>query len=812
MNGLITDLRHGVRMLFKNPALSISAIVVLAFGICANAIIFSMANAYLLRKPNFADPDRLVHVWETNKRQGFNQIRASLPNYLDWKKQNNVFADMAVFNYTGESMIGADGPERVQSGRVSANILDVLGVKPAIGRSFAPDEDEPGKGSVVILMHRFWQQRFGGRADAIGQTLRLNDRLYTIIGVMPENFAFPLTITQMLVPRELDAAKAPRDQRFLQVAARLKPGVSLAQARAEMNAIAERLAREYPQANADTGANITSLHQSLNFAYDVLSAVLGVLGVAGIFLLLVSCANVANLMMARAIGRLREMAIRAALGASRARVIRQLLTESVLLALGGGLLGTVLADWLLRAAAQAIPEDLYRVGTLSMDGASLLFTAGLCLLTALFFGLAPALQISRPNLTESLKEGTLGAATGRSRHRLHSFLTVAQVSLSLILLTGAALITQAFLQLQKADFGYETRGVLTMTLSLPRAQYNTPEKLIAFHRDVTQHAASIPGVRGAATANYLPLNHETAVTEVQVERDAAPAKGQERSASTVWVTPGYFETTGIALRSGRSFTDQDSATAPPVVVINEAAEKRFFPKGDALGRTLYLKQFGQQEVKPATIIGVARNIRFGDEFEGVLPLQIYVSALQEPPSYFRVIARAAEGASAASLAPSLRSAIWRVDAQLPIIETRTMEEVVAESLLPRRMMAVTLAVFGAGALALAALGLYGIVSNWVAQRTREIGIRMALGANPRDVQRLVLRQGVTLVAIGAALGLAGSIGVAQLLASVIVGLRVLDPLAFAGGPALMLAIAFAACYIPARRATRVDPLVALRYE
>lgn len=810
MNNFLQDLKQGFRMLVKNPALSLGAILVLGFGISANAVIFSMANAYLLRQPNFAEPQRLVHVWETNKRQGFSQIRASLPNYLDWKAHNQVFTDMAVFNYTGENIVGAEGPERVQSGRVSANVFAVLGVQPLLGRAFEPGEDQPGRGDKVILSYRYWQQRYGGEPEAIGRTLRLNDRVHTIIGVMPENLAFPLTITQLWVPRELDPAKAPRDTRFLQVAARLKPGVSIAHARAEMQTIAERLAREYPQTNADSGVNITSLHESLNFAYDVLSIVLGILGVAGLFILAISCALVANLSMSRAIGRLREMAIRSALGASRGRVIRQLLTENLVLAVGGGLLGILLAYWTLGGLAGAIPEDLYKVGGLEMDKAALGFTAALSLFTALLFGLAPALQISRPNLTEALKEGTLGAATGRGSHHLYRSLTIGQVSLSLILLSGAALIAQAFVQLQNAELGYETKSVLTMLLTPGRAKYNTDEKLVALHQNLLREVGAVPGVIAAATVNYLPLNHETAVMEVQRERDSAPAKGQERSASAVWVSPDYFHAAGIAIRKGRSFTAQDNSAAQKAVIVNETVEKRLFAGQDALGHTLYLKEFGQQKVEPAVIVGVARDIRYGDEFEGVLPMQVYVSVLQDPTAYFRVLVRS-EG-TPTTLTPGLREAIWRVDGTLPILEVRTMEDVVAESLLPRRMMASTLAVFAMQSLLLAAIGLYGIVANWAAQRTREIGIRMALGAQPGEILRLVLRQALRLVIIGAAIGFAGSVGVARLLSSVITGLSLFDPLALLIGPVLLLAVTLLACYVPARRATRVDPLLALRYE
>ncbi len=810
MNNFLQDLKQGFRMLVKNPALSLGAILVLGFGISGNTVIFSMANAYLLRQPNFSQPERLVHVWETNKRQGFSQIRASLPNYLDWRAHNQVFSDMAVFNYTGENVVGAEGPERVQSGRVSANVFEVLGVKPHLGRAFESGEDQPGRGDKVILSFRYWQQRYGGKADAIGQTLRLNDRVHTIIGVMPENFAFPLTTTQIWVPRELDVVKAPRDQRFLQVAARLKPGVTVAQAQAEMNTIASRLAKEYPQSNGDSGVSLTSLHQSLNFAYDVLSIVLGVLGVAGLFLLAISCALVANLTMSRAIGRMREMAIRAALGASRSRVIRQLLTENLVLAFGGGALGILLAYWTLNGMAGAIPEDLYKVGQLQMDGAALAFTLGLCLLTVLMFGLAPALQVSHPNLTEALKEGTPGAATGRSANHLYRSLTIGQVSLSLVLLSGAALIAQAFMQLQSAQLGYDTRNVLTMVLTPARAKYDTPEKQIALHRDLLREAGAVPGVSVAATVDYLPLNHETNPVEVQTDRDATPAKGQERTASALTVSPDYFRAAGITIRRGRAFTAQDHAAAPRMIIINETLEKKLFPGQDAIGRTLYVKDFGKKEAQPCTIAGVARDIRFGDEFEGVFPMQVYVPVLQDPPSYFRLIARA-EGAPTA-LAPALREAIWRVDGALPILEVRTMDEVVAESLLPRRMMASTLGIFALQALLLAAIGLYGIVANWVARRTREIGIRMALGAQPGEIQRLVLRQGVRLVVIGLVLGFAGSLGVAKLLSSVIAGLSLFDPLALLIGPVLLLCVTLLACYVPARRATRVDPLTALRYE
>jgi len=807
VGNLWSDLRYALRMLRKNPGVTLAAMLTLALGLSANITVFSFANAYLLRPLNFEQPEQLVHIWQTNRRQGYSKLRASLPNVLDWKQHNSTLADVGVFNYTGETLQGSEGPERISGGRVSANVFGLLGVQPALGRGFAPGEDEPGRGAVAVLSHHFWQQRYAADTGVLGKTITVGDGAHTIIGVMPVDFVFPLPTTQLWLPRELDTSRHAREQGFLQVVARLKPGVTRAQAQADLTAIAARLEAEYPRQNESVGVNVTPLKGELNFAYDIFQILAAVMGGSGAFLLLIACGNVASLTIARGLGRTREFAVRAALGAARSRIVRQLLTENLLVALGGGVLGLLMAAWSLQSAAALIPDDLYRVGDLGIDTSTAVFTLALCSVTTLLFGLAPALQVTRHDLNLSLREGGAGAGASFGRRRMHNVLAASQIAMSLVLLVGAGLFTRSMANLSVAPLGFETDSVMTMQLSLPAAQYNSTEKIVAFHRALLREAGAVPGVTAAATVNYLPLNHETASAEFQVEGEAAPTE-RANVAIAQYVSPDYFRVMGIPFSAGRAFGEGDTAATERVVVVSEALAAKFFPAGDAVGRRLLLRR-SSGELLPASIVGVAGNVKH-QEIDETSSLLIYQSQFQAPWTYLRLVTRTTP--EPALLAGALRSAIGRVDPTLPVTEVRTLAEVVHEYLLPRRVMSGSMALFAVQAVILATVGLFGVVAFSVAQRTREMGIRVALGAQRGDILRLVLRQGWMLGAAGVGAGLAASLGVGQLLSSLLYGVSAFDPLTLGAAAAFLMGVALLASYLPARRAARTDPMVALRYE
>ena len=808
MSNLLKDLRYAIRMLIRKPGFTAVAVITLALGIGANTAIFSFVNTFLLRPLPFRQPDQLVHLWGTDRRQDEDTLRVSLANYQDWKRLNNSFSDLAAFNYTGEDLTGGQEPERISAGRVSANAFDLLGVQPLLGRGFLPGEDQPGSAQVVVLGHKFWQNRFASDSNIPGRTININDSVYTIVGVMPPDFVFPLPVTEIWIPHVLDPAKSGREVQYLQVMGRLKRGVTREQAQAEMAAIAAQLEVAYPKENEEVGINIVPLQSALNFAYDILKPMSIILFLAVGLVLLIACANVANLLLARALGRTREMAIRAALGAGRLRLVRQLLTESFLISLGGGAVGVLLAVWMAGGIERTIPLEIYRAGKISVDPPALVFTLGICLLTALIFGLAPALQSSRLNLTESLKEGSNASGTGFKRRRLQSALVVGQMALSLALLVGAGLMIRSLFELQRVDTGFGADSALTMTLVLPERKYAENEQKVAFHRRVIEEARRLPGVESAATVDYLPLNHEYAIAEFNIEGREPGSSEKALTANALSISPDYFSAMGISILNGRAFADYDDAKSQKVAIINESMASRFFPDSDSVGRSLIIKSENKQD-QAATIIGVVGNTRQVELAEGFQP-QIYLSQYQSPKRYFRLIIRT-EG-DPSTIASTARRAVWEVDGSLPIAEVKTVKAVVEEFLLPQRTLAVTMLFLAAGALILAMAGIYGVMSYFVSRRTREIGIRMALGAQSSDVIRMVMRQGLRLSIAGVAAGIAIAFLLAKVMSGMLYGVSVTDPVTFAGVSLLLAGVAMLACYIPARRATKVDPTVALRYE
>ena len=804
------DVRYAVRGLVGNPGFTVVAVLALALGIGSLTPTFSLINAYLLRPLPFDEPDRLVHLWETAPRQSFFMSRVSYPNFRDWRDRSESFEDMAGFNYMSETLSGGDQPERIASGRVSANVFDVLGVTPALGRGFRKGEDRPGSTGVVVLSHGYWQSSFGGDPSVLGQTLELNREEHTIIGVMPPEFVFPLVTTKIWVPWPLDEASRPRDVRFLQVVGRLAPGVTMEEAQAEMASIARALQAEFPEANADAGVNVVDLRSALNFAYEILQVMSVILLVAGGLVLLIACANVSGLLLARAFGRNREVAIRTALGASRGQLVRQFLTESALLAAAGGALGVLLAYWLVGTLAGAIPDDLYRVGEIDIDVATLLFTLGVTMITALTFGLAPAMRASNIQLTGSLKDGK-GTTSSRGGLRLRRALVAGQVALALVLLTGTATMIRALGDMRDAETGFDASGVMTMVVVLDTELYPETQRVVGFHARVAEEVASVPGVVAAATVNYLPLNHEAETRPFTISGKEVPPDAELPMAITLHVSPDYFRVMGVPVLSGRTFDRRDTRDTMRVAMINDLFSGRHWPDSDPIGQQMLL------EDAPVQIVGVVADTRHWDL--GERDEKVYLPMSQNARRYFRVVTRT-EG-DPGEMTGAIRQAIWSVDADLPITGVRSLEQVIVDFLLPQRMISAILGGLSLGAILLASIGIYGLIAFIVSQSSREMSIRIALGATGKTVMTHVLKGGMRMALIGVAVGFVGAIGVTRLMAALIAlppeqGEMIqsggFDPWSFLLVPAALIVLAALACFFPARRATRVDPIVAMRAE
>lgn len=798
------DLRYALRVLAKSPGATAVAVLTLALAIGATIPTFSIANAFLLRPLPFDDPAALVHLWETDRRSGLNMGRVSVADYEDWKAQCGSFEDMAAFNYTEEDLTGGEMPERIAAARVSANTFDLLGVQPALGRGFLAGEDHSGRSDVAVLSHRFWKERYSGDPAVLGRTVEVNGRQHTIVGVMPERFLFPLPTTRFWIPRDLDEYRPRRDQRFLQVVGRLRPGVSMDEAQAEMETVGARLEQQYPDTNRSIGVRIVPLRAALNFAHELLQILSVVLFLANLFVLLIACANVSSLLLARALGRIREVAIRTALGASRRRLVRLFLTESLVMALAGGTLGTMLALWLVDVASRAIPEQLYRVGELTVDLPALLFALAISIGAALTFGLPPALRASRANLSGSFKEGGTTSSSRRTL-RLQAFMVTGQVALAAMLLIGTGLMIRSFRTLQEIDPGFDASNVMTVQVSLPDQRYEENERIAAFHRQVIDEVAALPGVEAAATTNYLPLNHESSeaiFTLPGIELDPAGGSPTGRLLS---ISSDYFSVLRIPLQAGRAFAAGDTAEANPVAIVNDTLARRYFGEQDPVGRIIRFERSGREK----TIVGVVGTTLDHDLAGGTAP-QIYLPASQWPWTYFRVMARTAGDPLAA--AASVREAIWRVDRLLPLGDVRSMEMVVSEFLVPQREIARQLTGLSVAALLISLVGIYGLIAFFVSQRRREIAVRMTLGARPGEVIALVLRRGLVLTAIGLAIGVAGAIALSVVMSTYFFGVQQADPIIFLSVSLLVLLAALLSCYIPARRAVDTDPAVILRHE
>ena len=806
MNTLWQDIRFALRMLWKNWSMTAIVIVVLALGIGANTAIFSVINAVLLRPLPYADPDRLVRLSEDSPQVP--QMSISYPNFLDWREQNRVFSGLAAVQFRSLNLTGANEPERLAGRAVSANFFDVLGVRPALGRGFAADEDRPGANRVCLIGHGLWQRRFGSDASIIGKQLTMSGEQFTVVGVLPESYRFG-TPTDVFVPIGLRADEMTERSSHpgIYAIARLKPGVTVETARAEIVAIAERIAQQYGmQGNS---ATLTSLQEF--FVGDIRTSLLVLLGAVG-FVLIIACANVANLLLARAASRQKEIAIRTALGAGRWRIIRQLLTESMVLALAGGIGGLLLATWGVDALRAASVDSLPTTAQIDLDRQVLLFTLFISLITGVVFGLAPAFGASKPDLNDMLKEGGRGATAGGRRATVRSLLVVSEIALSLVLLISAGLLVKSFWRLLNADPGFAAQNLLTMQLAL-KANEGEGGKVLNFFRELEGRVAGLPGVEAAAYSNGLPLLGASD-TSFAIEGRPHPEPGKQPQTMLYATSPDYLRAMGIRLIKGRFFTAQDTQRSQRVAVIDEAFARQQFPDEDPIGQRIA----GDGDAPSAEIVGVVAHVKhFGLDADESIQAQLYFPFNQAPDDALPSLAGRMNfvlrtTADPLNLTAAVRREVQSLDPNQPVYNVNTMEETLDRSLAAQRLSTTLLLLFAAVALVLAAVGLYGVMSYAVTQRRHEIGIRMALGAQTGDVLRLVVGQGMTLILIGVALGLAGAFAATRVMASLLYGVSATDPVIFFSVALMLAIVALVACYVPARRATKVDPMVALRCE
>ncbi|HKR00254.1 MAG TPA: ABC transporter permease [Pyrinomonadaceae bacterium] len=817
MGTLLQDLRYGLRTLWRSPGFTLVAVTVLALGISVNSAIFSVVNGVLLKPLNAHNPERLVFVFENRTQVKDSTSTAAPVNFVAWRERSKSFEAMAAYGGQNLNLTGSGFPEQLSGAVVSANLFSLLPIKPALGRDFLPSEDQPESERVIILGHGLWQRRFNSDPRVIDQKITLNENAYKIIGVMPPGFDFP-TNAEFWTPLVIsDGAVGGMGGRILSVIARLKPGVTVEQAEAEMNSIAESLAAENPEFNAGWGVTIVQIHalvvRSVRWPLLVLWGVV-------CLVLLIACANVANLLLTRASHRRREIAIRVAVGASRRRIVRQLLTESVLLALIGGALGLLLAVWGVDALIALGPNSLPRIDEIKIDRWVLGYTLAISLLTGVLFGLVPALQISKPNLNELLKEGIRSSPSSFGRDPVRSLLVVAEVAISLVLLICAGLMIRSFTHLQGVNPGFDPRHVVTMQVNLPETKYGEDRQVVDFYRQAFARIRTVPGVAHVGATHSLPWSGNSSMRYFYAEGQPLPETGREDSYNTNYrvITPDYFDAMGIPVLKGRDFTEGDTLQSPAVVIVNEMLAARLWPNEDALGKRIRQYRPGQEQAW-FSVVGVVGNVRhywLGD----VSQPEIYIPYTQVPllssttierHRRFMQIAIRTKGDPLAVVG-DVRREVAGVDPELPLYNVRTMEERLGVSLMAPRFNTLLMGIFAAVALILAVVGLYGVMSYAVVQRTHEIGIRMALGASRADVLRFILRQGMALVLAGVAVGLVAASLLTRALSTLLYEVSPTDPTTFIGISLILIVVAFFACYIPARRATRVEPLVALRHE
>jgi putative ABC transport system permease protein len=802
MHTTLQDLRYAVRLLFKTPSFTFVAVLTLALGIGANTAIFTVVNSLLLRPLPYSDPHRLVMVWQDFRARGGPADEWATPgNVADWRAATELFANVAAIGGWRPTYTGETEPEPIAGEQVSHEYFHVLGISPALGRTFRREDDVPNAPRVAILDDTLWKRRFGGDQRVVGRIVTLSGEPHEIIGVLPLGFR-PIVSDQAEIwrPLRLNTTTPSRGAITLRVVGRLAPGLPLDRAQAAATALARQLEARHPQYNEKVGFNIQPLHERV--VGDIRPGLVALLGAVA-FVLLIACVNIANLLLARGSSRRRELSVRLALGAARSRVIRQLLTESVLLAAVGGVAGILLGVWAVDALVAIAPASAPRVNEIRLDLRVLGFGAVLTGVTGLLFGLAPALQASRGGATQSLKDGPRGAAAG-SGGGLRRVLIAVEVALALMLLTGGGLLLQTFVRLQAADLGFDPRNVLVGYINPPRTRYDTRAKHRVFYDQVLEKAAAVPGVEKAALTSVLPLSGDSDMG-FAIEGRPMPERPSEMPGT--WyrlVSAGYFDTMGMQLRRGRSFEPREPA---PSVVVNETFVRKYFPSEEPLGRRL---RFSEADDAPwFTIVGIAADARIRGA-RGETRVETFIPYWQLTEPGMNVVLKAQSGA--AQLAPALKQAVASIDPTVPVSNIAVLSDTVAESIEQPRFFAVLAVAFAMMALVLAAIGIYGVMAYVVAQRTTEIGVRMALGASPAEIFRLVLGEGLRITAIGVAGGIAGSLIVARWLAALLFGVAPGDLLTLTATAGLLLLVAATACYLPARRATRVDPMVALRAE
>src|SRR5450631_3408924 len=808
---MLTDLRYALRMLAKTPMFAIIAVLTLALGIGANSAIFSVVDTVLLQPLPFKDPDRIVMAWARYVNDSAGRGVHSFPDYADLRDQSQSFSGMAAYTRTGGTLAQADDAQAIEGVAITPEIFDVLGVPPLLGRGFTQEEAKDQGERVLVLTYPLWQRAFGGDPKIVGQQVTLSGRSYTVIGVMPTGWKFPIEDEHIdyVIPLQYLVASAlnNRGSHFLSVVGRLKPGVQIRQAEAELSAIAGRLSKQYPDTNMNfTSMAVVTLHSDV--VGDVRPALIILLG-AVVLVLLIACANVANLLLARAASRSREIAIRTALGASRLRVVRQLLCESLLLALMGGTAGLLLASWGVDLLGAAGPQGLPHLAQIKVNFTVCAFTFALALGSTVLFGLIPALQVSRPSVNESLQQGAKGSTGGLHTNRLRGFLVVSQVSLSLLLLAGAGLLIKSFFNLRATNPGFDPARLMTMQLTLPRVRYPEVDQQIRAHDAIMEKISTIPGVESAGGVNPLPLAGNISNLSFMVSGAAPLPRGNHPGAGYLIVKPDYFQAMKIPVLQGRAFTRVDTKDSPLVVMINEAFVRKFFPDRNPIGQQVMIDR-GEDKAPPCEVVGVVGNSRH-DSLAAPPGPEMYVPFPQDPTRTLDVVMRVVS-TNLVGLNAEVKRAVHEVDKGLFVPKLEPMTNFLTTQLAQPRFNMMLLAVFAGVAMILAAIGIYGVIAYSVTQRTREIGIRMALGAQKTQMLGMVLRQSLTLVVIGIAIGFIVALGATRLMATLLYGVGANDLSTYAVVIFLLGAAALLASYVPARRAMKVDPMVALRYE